>query len=143
MTWVCYDIASESSCRMPAEEQLLESLADHAYDDHAIFSVRLAFDEAVANAIKHGNKMDPSKRVSIRMDVDAERAIIEVEDQGNGFCDGDLPDPRAAQNIEKPHGRGVMLMKAYMDEVKYEKCGRLVRMVKYREGVSKSPRSDT
>lgn len=139
MPWQTYDIPSDSNYRLPAEEKLLRCLADTGYDDHAVFSIRLAFDEAVANAIKHGNKMDFAKKVHIRFDVNGTRAVIEVEDEGQGFCDESLPDPCSHENLERPHGRGVMLIKSFMDEVEYEKCGRLVRMIKYRD--SKCERS--
>lgn len=139
MDWLTYEIPSDSHYRLPSEEKLLQCLAEHNYGDTAIFSVRLAFDEAVANAIKHGNKMDFNKKVQIRINVDSNRVIVEVEDQGEGFCHKSLPDPCDIENLERPHGRGVMLIKSFMDEVEFKKKGRLVRMTKYRNSEKKEP----
>jgi serine/threonine-protein kinase RsbW len=114
-----------------AQEKLLEELAAYGYGPAAVFAIKLAVEEAVTNAIKHGNGMDPRKVVHFSYDVGLERTVITVADEGDGFDYDDLADPTADENLEKPTGRGIMLMRAYMDEVVFNAKGNQVRMVKY------------
>ena len=110
-----------------AVEELLQTRNATAKD---IFSIRLALEEALINAIKHGNQMDRDKTVSITYAVQADRFEIHITDQGNGFEPADIPDPTAVENIERPCGRGLMLMRHYMTEVTYNAQGNSVRMAK-------------
>jgi serine/threonine-protein kinase RsbW len=89
------------------------ALAAAGYPEEDRFAARLALDEAISNALKHGNGGDPAKRVRLRYHVDAQRVLAEVEDQGAGFDPAQLPDPRAAENLDRPGGRGVLLMRRY------------------------------
>lgn len=113
-----------------AENQLLSEVAEHGYDEAATFAIKLAVEEAVNNAIKHGNKYDRAKAVEISFDVGPDRAEVTVTDEGVGFHPENVADPTADENLEKPTGRGIMLMRAYMDEVCYNGKGNQVRMVK-------------
>jgi len=113
------------------EREILEALQQFAYPEHAVFAVKLALEEAVINAIKHGNQCDPNKFVTVRYDINGCRAVIIVADEGDGFDPDSVPDPTAEENLSKPCGRGIMLMRAYMDEVRYSRKGNMVRMVKY------------
>ncbi len=116
-----------------SERDLLARLAAAGYDEDHRFAVRLAFEEAMVNAMKHGNKMDPSRSVTLSYRVSPERVEIRVADEGPGFNPGSVPDPTADENLNKPCGRGIMLMRCYMDEVAYSTSGKEVRMVKYRQ----------
>jgi serine/threonine-protein kinase RsbW len=116
-----------------SERDLLARLAAVGYDEDHRFAVRLAFEEAMVNAMKHGNKMDPSRSVTLSYRVSPERVEIRVADEGPGFDPGGVPDPTADENLNKPCGRGIMLMRCYMDEVAYSSSGKEVRMVKYRQ----------
>jgi len=111
---------------------VLEELDKHGYDEAAAFAVKLALEESLNNAIKHGNGLDPEKTITIEYQVDSEQVRVVIADQGPGFDPADVPDPRADENIEKPCGRGIMLMRAYMDTVCYSMCGNRVEMVKCR-----------
>jgi serine/threonine-protein kinase RsbW len=91
----------------------------------------VSLEEALVNAIKHGNQCDPAKRITIRYDVNTARAIITVADQGPGFAPAAVPDCTAEENLGRPSGRGIMLMRAYMDQVSYSRRGNMVRMIKY------------
>lgn len=113
-----------------AEKTLLEEVARFHYSEPATFAIKLAVEEAITNAIKHGNKFDPGKLVEFTFDVGPRRTIVMVSDQGDGFDPKALDDPTLDENLEKPTGRGVMLMHAYMDEVEYNAKGNQVRMVK-------------
>ncbi len=100
------------------------------YGKEEIFAIRLALDEAVTNAIHHGNKNDPDKHVTIEYQIDEKAVRITVTDEGKGFCPDQLPDPTLEGNLATPSGRGVMLIKVYMTEVHYNPCGNALSMVK-------------
>ena len=93
--------------------------------------VRTALYEAVANAVIHGNRENVKKQVHIRCRYDAQECVlISVSDEGDGFDPKAVPDPTRPENLESEHGRGIFLMKAYMDEVRYEKGGTEVHLMK-------------
>lgn len=106
---------------------LLESLEFPARD---VFGIRLALEEAIVNAIKHGNQLDPSKSVRIFCEINSRRAVVEVEDEGPGFTIVDVPDPTSEENLDKPSGRGIMLMKAFMTSVAFNDRGNRVILEK-------------
>lgn len=115
------------------EPLVLAELKRHGYSEEAIFAVRLSLEEALANAINHGNCRDPQKSVTVEYAIDAERVVIRVTDEGSGFARKEVPDPTAPENIEKPSGRGIMLMEAYMNSVRYNQVGNTVEMEKVNE----------
>lgn len=79
----------------------------------------LAIREAVANGVQHGNKEDPTKRVTISFVLNSEEVKIQIQDEGDGFDLETLPDPLDPQNLFKPRGRGILLMNSFMDDVEY------------------------
>lgn len=81
--------------------------------------IDVAVREAVANAIKHGNRLDPGKRVEIRLSLEEADLVISVRDQGGGFDPRAVEDPLAASNLLRPNGRGIFYMKSFMDRVDY------------------------
>jgi serine/threonine-protein kinase RsbW len=86
--------------------------------------IEMAAFEALANAVIHGNHEDASKRVHIRYYCrPGEDIAIVVKDEGAGFNPDKVPDPTAPENLEAEHGRGILMMRAFMDEVKYEAGG--------------------
>lgn len=112
-----------------AQAPVLDAARRREYPEASQFAVRLAIEEALANAIKHGHRDDPSKVVRMDWSVDEKRIRLSVQDEGPGFDPDSLPDPTAPEFIERPHGRGVMLMRAYMTTVQYEDGGRRLLMV--------------
>ena len=108
----------------------MASVDKHGYSESARFAIKLAVEEALNNAIKHGNQHDPHKTVEVRYDISDEKAVIVITDQGKGFSLVSVPDPTADENLEKPSGRGLMLMRAYMDEVQHNEAGNQVYMMK-------------
>ena len=96
--------------------------------DRDRFCVRLALEEALVNAIKHGNQLDPKKKVTVRYQVWKHQAEFHIVDEGPGFDPNDLPDPTDIENLERPCGRGVMLIRHYMHEVEYFAPGNAVLM---------------
>jgi serine/threonine-protein kinase RsbW len=123
-------IRSDLAAAHEAEKALLAEVAGCNYSEAATFAIKLAVEEGVNNAIKHGNRFDACKTVELIYDISKDRAVITITDQGAGFDPSAVPDPTADENLEKPTGRGVMLMRAYMDEVVYNCRGNQVRMVK-------------
>jgi serine/threonine-protein kinase RsbW len=123
-------IGSDLKAARQAERRILDELARFGYSDAAAFAIRLALEEGLNNAINHGNRRDASRKVAVAYDIDAHRTSITITDQGNGFDPAAVPDPRADENLEKPAGRGIMLMHAYMDEVHFNELGNQVHMVK-------------
>jgi serine/threonine-protein kinase RsbW len=112
--------------------QLLQSRCAH---DHDVFSIKLALEEAIINAMKHGNQMDRSKSVRVSYRLLPDRFEVEVSDEGAGFDPCDVPDPTAVENLERPCGRGLMLMRHYMSEVVFRGAGNCVVMSKvFRNG---------
>lgn len=90
----------------------------------------IALDEAFVNAVKHGNRHDTQKLVRITADLSTKEARFTIEDEGEGFNVGDIPDPRDPENLFKTSGRGVLLIYNIMDEVEYNERGNRLTMVK-------------
>ncbi len=126
-------IPSELQAAERVQEQIVAMLERMEYPARDVFGMRLALEEAIVNAIKHGNRMDPKKTVSIRCEIDAHRVHVQIEDEGPGFSPTDVPDPTAEENLEKPGGRGIMLMKAFMTKVEYNARGNQVTLEKTRD----------
>jgi len=116
-----------------AETAVLSALEDLGYDEDHWFAVRLALEEALVNAMKHGNRMDPSRKVRMAYRIAPDRVDIRVRDEGQGFNPQGVPDPTTDENLQRPCGRGIMLMRSYMDSVRYSGGGNEVHMVKYRK----------
>jgi serine/threonine-protein kinase RsbW len=112
---------------------ILPKLKAHNFSEDDIFAIHLALEEAFINAVKHGNKMDPEKEIKIKYSVAPEKIEISMADEGQGFNPNVVPDPRYGENLYKIGGRGLLLMRSYMDTVEFNKRGNRVRMVRYKE----------
>src|SRR5262249_15467682 len=106
-------IPSDTGEARKVQEAIESQLQARQVADKEIFSVRLALEEALVNAIKHGNQMDRSKKVHISYRFVADRLEIQITDEGPGFDPADVPDPTDVENLERPCGRGLMLMRHY------------------------------
>ena len=115
-----------------AEPDVLDRIGGLGYDDDCLFAIRLALEEGLVNAMKHGNRMDPAKRVRLAYRVAPDSVEIRIRDEGGGFDPGVIPDPTVDENLQRPCGRGIMLMRSYMDVVEYACRGAEVRMTKFR-----------
>jgi len=96
---------------------LADSLARLGVDADLSHWIDVAVREAVANAIKHGNRQDPTKKVQVDLVLEGEDLIVRVEDQGEGFDPGDLTSPLDPANLLRPNGRGIFYMRSFMDQV--------------------------
>ena len=114
----------------PESWTIMDVVEAQHYDEQSTFAIRLALEEGLMNAIKHGNKLDPKKKVTVQAEVTPDHAEIIIEDEGPGFDRSTIPDPTADENIDRLHGRGILLMEAYMTEVEFTRGGRRVRMVR-------------
>lgn len=117
-------------------EEVLEKLEAENWTSRDLFGIRLALEEAVVNAIKHGNCLDKNKHVHVICRSTSEKLHVEVSDQGCGFSPEAVPDCTDADRIEVPNGRGIMLMRSFMSLVEYNDAGNVVVMEKLRETAS-------
>lgn len=101
------------------------------FTETEIFAIKLALEEALVNAIKHGNQMDRTKKVHVAYRVTPDRFDIRIVDEGPGFDPEDVPDPTAPENLERPCGRGLLLMRHYMNHIEYLRPGNCVVMSKW------------
>jgi len=115
------------------QEAIENQLKHNQYEDREIFGIKLALEEAIVNAVKHGNQMDNNKKVHVQFRVLPERFEIDITDEGPGYDPGDVPDPLADENLERPSGRGLFLMRHYMTEVTVHPPGNRLTMCKLRE----------
>ena len=120
--------ALEGLCR-----RVLVAMQGRGFTQDDVFAVHLAMEEAFLNAVKHGNKMDPRKTVTIECRIDNEKVDLRMTDQGEGFDPRTVPDPREGENLYRPEGRGLLLMNTYMHTVEYNERGNGVHMVRYRD----------
>jgi serine/threonine-protein kinase RsbW len=116
----------------PAIEAVAAAMTAHCYPDKDLFAIRLALEEAIVNAVKHGNECDAGKEVRLRHCVEGDHVLAEVEDEGRGFDPHAVPDPRDAENLERSCGRGLFLMRAYMTWIRYNASGNCVTLCKRR-----------
>lgn len=110
------------------ETEIISSVKSEGYPEAATFAVRLALEEAVYNAFRHGHRDLPDEPIELSWSISAQEVTITVADKGPGFDPHQVPDPTTDDRIELPHGRGLMLMKAYMSEIRYSPKGNTVTM---------------
>jgi serine/threonine-protein kinase RsbW len=119
-------ISSDPTEARRVQDEIEKLLRSHQVTERDLFSVRLAVEEALINAIKHGNRMDPAKKIAITYLLEKERFEVRITDEGAGFDPNEVPDPTAAENLERCCGRGLMLMRHYMNEVVFNSRGNSV-----------------
>ncbi len=127
--------AAESVC-----EKIIAELGDSGFNKDDIFAVHLALEEAFLNSVKHGNQMDADKKISVEYLISSDKVEISVSDEGEGFNPDLVPDPRYGENLYKTEGRGLLLIKSYMDVVKFNEQGNCIEMIRYKDGAG--PRMD-
>lgn len=110
------------------EEQILAGVDQHGYPRSSRFAIKLALEEAVTNAFKHGHRDCPDRPIRVAWEIGPDRVRIEVEDFGPGFRPEEVPDPTLDENLALPSGRGLMLIRAYMTEVRHNPEGNRVTM---------------
>ena len=101
------------------------------FSPEEIFSIHLAIEEAMVNAVEHGNRLDSLKQVTVEYSITSEAFEISITDEGCGFVPDTVPDPQVDENIHNVTGRGIVLMRASMDSVEYNERGNCVHMIKH------------
>jgi serine/threonine-protein kinase RsbW len=132
-------------CSLPSEVTAISSFVDELMlllrncgcISTGVSDVEIALREAMANAIIHGNHEDRRKYVHVACRCEPGEVSIAVKDEGNGFDINNVPDPTAPENIGSVHGRGIHLMRALMDEVRFEERGAVIHM---RKGTAEAAR---
>jgi len=111
-------------------------------DEDTAMNLALAVHEAAVNAVKHGNRMDSAKQVTVKYIIREDELVLEVKDQGSGFVPESIQDPRSSKNIEKASGRGIFLMRHFVDKIEFLNApgeGLTVSMVKKLGGDNGKP----
>lgn len=110
-------------------ERLIDEIRDgQAFHEECYGDVLIAMTEAVNNAIVHGNRLDLAKEVVVEYELRQADLYFRITDQGAGFDFENVPDPTSPENIEKPNGRGVFLMRQLADECVFTDDGRVVEL---------------
>ena len=113
------EIESDPNNLITVEEFVNYFCKDVNIPDEKLANIFLAVTEATTNAIIHANKCDTNKIVTIDAYVENSKLIIKIKDEGEGFEPGNIPDPTEPENLLKDSGRGIYLMRVYMDDMKY------------------------
>jgi serine/threonine-protein kinase RsbW len=127
-------IPSDTAEALRVQAMMVDQLKAHDFSERDIFAIRLAVEEVLVNAIKHGNGLDRSKSVRISYHVHDETFFVRIADEGRGFDPNEIPDPRCVENLERPCGRGLLLVRHYMTDVHYLERGTVCVMWKRRNG---------
>jgi serine/threonine-protein kinase RsbW len=132
-TWQCDQvIPNDAAIGRRLLDDILRQLEKLDWANRDIFGVHLAVDEALINAISHGNAMDSTKQVRFCCRVSPQKIHVEITDEGPGFNPDSLPDPTTPEHLACPGGRGVLLMRAFMSHVEFREHGSRVVLEKER-----------
>ncbi|MDD5136257.1 MAG: ATP-binding protein [Candidatus Omnitrophica bacterium] len=124
------DIPSDIIHIRKVSSDILSSLSSRGVAEDKLFDIRLCAEEAVRNAIVHGNQGNKRLRVKVACWVDGDKVFIEIEDEGEGYDPKSVPDPRGDNGIMKESGRGMFLIRKLMDKVDFNEKGNKIRMEK-------------
>ncbi len=135
--------AEKTELKLPSRLESVEEAALAAakfaerndFGDDVLYAIDMAVRETVANAVKHGNKLDETKQVEITFENSTAGLAITVRDFGEGFAVEEIPDPTNPENLLKANGRGILFMRSFMDEVEWfnhAEGGMIVKMLKKR-----------
>lgn len=128
-------VLARTEADIPAmQEIVLGVLTAAGFAQKQVFGARLALEEAVVNGLTHGHRGDRRKRVRVTYLITTWEMRVEVEDEGPGFRPQDVPDPCAPENLEREGGRGLLLMRHYMTEVRHNETGNCVTLILRRGG---------
>lgn len=124
-------VASEIEAISPVADKVMRLIKETSCAPGHEEAVELALREALANAVLHGNRQDPRKKIRICCACQADRGIlIVVKDEGEGFDPAKVPSPLVGENIYSEHGRGIYLINMLMDEIRFERGGTEIHMRK-------------
>ena len=131
--WSCdLAVSVQSETGDQVIDRMLHQMRILGWPEKDVFNVQLAFSEAMTNAIMHGNRSDPQKKVFLWCGVRENEVRLSVRDEGSGFNPDELPDPRHPDNILIPTGRGILLIRHTMSRVEFLPSGNGLILTKYR-----------
>jgi serine/threonine-protein kinase RsbW len=132
---VLHKLPADVNLISPVVEEIMRVVKEMGCGEGQEFDIELALREALANAIKHGGRSDPTQQIECCVACDRERGmLIVVRDPGRGFDPKELPSPVLGENLFSTHGRGIFLINQLMDEVRFEKGGTEIHMIKRAPG---------
>jgi len=115
-----------------AIEELMTALGAAGWEGMDVFRIQMAIEEAVVNAIEHGNERNIEKKIRLIFEVTPEMCVLIIADQGAGFDHKNVADPTTEELVDKPRGRGVLLMRELMNEANFNDVGNQVTLIKIR-----------
>jgi serine/threonine-protein kinase RsbW len=133
---VSYTLDSTLDTVNSAEEAATRVAAEAGFDEEDILKISMAVREAAVNAVLHGNAYDPAKKVTLAFERTGHDLVITVRDQGKGLDIGKVADPLAPENLMKTSGRGIFLIRSFMDvvEIHPSQAGTELKMIKHVHG---------
>jgi serine/threonine-protein kinase RsbW len=135
---VSYTLDSTLETVNSAEETASRMAAEAGFDEDEIMKISMAVREAAVNAVLHGNAYDPNKKVTLAFERTPDDLVIVVRDQGKGLDENKIPDPLAPDNLMKTSGRGIFLIRSFMDvvEIHPSQTGTELKMIKHVHGTT-------
>ena len=135
---VSYTLDSTLETVENAEQTASRIAAEAGFDDEEVMRIAMAVREAAVNAVLHGNAYDPGKKVKLDFERTDHDLVITIRDQGRGLDMSKIPDPLAAENLLKTSGRGIFLIRSFMDDVKISPShtGTEIKLIKHVHGPS-------
>ncbi len=133
---VSYTLDSTLETVNSAEETASRIAAEAGFAEEDVMKIAMAVREAAVNAVLHGNAYDPGKKVTLAFERTARDLVITIRDQGNGLDPSRIPDPLAPENLLKTSGRGIFLIRSFMDEVQIQpsRTGTEIKLIKHVHG---------
>ena len=125
-----FELPSERGSSRIVLDELLAQLGRFGWEQSDIFGVHLAAEEAIVNAILHGNQLDPGKMVRVSCEVSSRQVRLRVTDEGPGFKPETVPDCTREDRLDMPGGRGLLLMRSFMTTIEYNDRGNSVLLEK-------------
>lgn len=131
---VSYRLDSTLESVNQAEEIAMKAAAKAGFPEDEVHRIAMSVREAAVNAVLHGNAYDPGKKMTVGFETTEGTLIITIADEGRGLDERDVPDPLSPENLLKQSGRGIFLIRAFMDEVKFRKLdpGTEITLIKHR-----------
>jgi len=133
---VSYTLDSTLETVNSAEEAASQIATEAGFDDEEVMKIAMAVREAAVNAVLHGNAYDPAKKVIVDFERTARELVITIRDQGKGLDLSKIPDPLAPENLLKTSGRGIFLIRSFMDQVEIHpsQAGTEIKLIKHVHG---------